>query len=107
MSRLKSMRKLLTSCLGLWLFLCAYMAAAETRVTTLVVPFSAGSAQDMFARLISEPLARELGASVMVDNKPGAGGTIASAFVANENQMARPICWPPTTIIWRGPCIRV
>ena len=83
MSRLKSMRKLLTSCLGLWLFLCANMAAAETRVTTLVVPFSAGSAQDMFARLISEPLARELGAGVMVVNKPGAGGTIASAFVAN------------------------
>jgi tripartite-type tricarboxylate transporter receptor subunit TctC len=78
-----SKRKLLTSCLGLWLFLCANMAAAETRVTTLVVPFSAGSAQDMFARLISEPLARELGASVMVVNKPGAGGTIASAFVAN------------------------
>jgi tripartite-type tricarboxylate transporter receptor subunit TctC len=83
MSRLKSMRQLLTYCLGLWLFLCANMAAAETRVTTLVVPFSAGSAQDVFARLISEPLARELGASVMVVNKPGAGGTIGSAFVAN------------------------
>ena len=82
MTRLKSMHRLLTSCLGFWLFLCANMAAAETRVTTLVVPFSAGSAQDMFARLISEPLARELGASVMVVNKPGAGGTIASAFVA-------------------------
>jgi tripartite-type tricarboxylate transporter receptor subunit TctC len=83
MSRLKSMRKLLTYCLGLWLFLSANMVAAKTRVTTLVVPFSAGSAQDMFARLISEPLARELGASVMVVNKPGAGGTIASAFVGN------------------------
>ena len=83
MTRLKSMHKLLTFCLGLWLFLCANMGAAETRVTTLVVPFSAGSAQDVFARLISEPLARELGASVMVVNKPGAGGTIASAFVAS------------------------
>jgi tripartite-type tricarboxylate transporter receptor subunit TctC len=65
-SRLKSMRKLLTSCLGLWLFLCANMAAAESRVTTLVVPFSAGSAQDMFARLISEPLAQELRVKVIV-----------------------------------------
>lgn len=49
---------------------------------SLVVPFSAGSAQDVLARVISEPLGRELSARVMVVNKPGAGGTIGTAFVA-------------------------
>ncbi len=49
---------------------------------TLVVPFSAGSAQDIFARLISEPLSQKLNSRVNVLNKPGAGGTIAAAYVA-------------------------
>ena len=57
--------------------------AQDVRSISLVVPFSAGSAQDIVARLISEPLGHELQTRVMVINKPGAGGTIASAFVAN------------------------
>jgi tripartite-type tricarboxylate transporter receptor subunit TctC len=58
-------------------------SAQDLRTISLVVPFSAGSAQDVFARLISEPLGQELQARVLVVNKPGAGGTIASAFVAS------------------------
>lgn len=57
-------------------------SAQDLRTISLVVPFSAGSAQDVFARLISESLGQELQARVVVVNKPGAGGTIASAFVA-------------------------
>ncbi|MEY2947438.1 MAG: hypothetical protein RL084_835 [Pseudomonadota bacterium] len=57
--------------------------AQDARPISLVVPFSAGSAQDIFARLLSEPLGHELQTRVLVINKPGAGGTIASAFVAN------------------------
>ncbi len=83
MTSLKSIRNVFSSCLWFSLFLSAQIGATENRLITLVVPFSAGSAQDMFSRLISEPLARELGANVMVVNKPGAAGTIASAFVAN------------------------
>ena len=37
----------------------------------------AGASADMVARLISEPLSRELGQPVIVDNKPGAAGAIA------------------------------
>ncbi len=58
------------------------ISAQDHRTISLVVPFSAGSAQDVSARLISEPLAQELHARVVVVNKPGAGGTIASAYVA-------------------------
>lgn len=57
--------------------------AQELRSITLVVPFSAGSAQDIFARIISEPLGQELRARVLVVNKAGAGGTFGAAFVAH------------------------
>jgi tripartite-type tricarboxylate transporter receptor subunit TctC len=59
------------------------VSAQDARTISLVVPFSAGSAQDIVARLVSEPLGQELQTRVVVINKPGAGGTIASAFVAN------------------------
>lgn len=57
--------------------------AQDLRVITLVVPFSAGSAQDVFARMISEPLGKELRGRVLVVNKAGAGGTLAAALVAH------------------------
>lgn len=56
--------------------------AQDFRSIGLVVPFSAGSAQDVFARMISEPLGHELRARVLVVNKAGAGGTLGAAFVA-------------------------
>lgn len=56
--------------------------AQESRTVTLIVPFSVGSAQDQFARMISEPLGQELHARVLVINKAGAGGTLGAAFVA-------------------------
>jgi len=48
----------------------------------LVVPFSAGSAVDVMARLVFAPVAKELGQSFVVENRVGAGGTIGMAAVA-------------------------
>ncbi|WP_297722197.1 tripartite tricarboxylate transporter substrate binding protein [Limnohabitans sp. Rim8] len=48
----------------------------------LIVPFPAGGATDIFARTLSQKLAEKLGTSVVVDNKPGAGGTLGSDMVA-------------------------
>ncbi len=50
---------------------------------TLVVGFAAGGSADTAARLIAKKLGENIGQSVVVDNKPGAGGNIAHQQVAN------------------------
>jgi len=53
-----------------------------TKAVQLVVPFAAGGPTDTIARLISVPMGQSLGQTVVVENVPGAGGTIASTKVA-------------------------
>lgn len=50
----------------------------------LVVPFPAGGATDILARAISQKAAEKLGQQIIIDNRPGAGGTIGSDFVAKS-----------------------
>jgi len=50
----------------------------------LVVPFTAGSATDILARTVGQKLTEMWGQSVVVDNRPGAGGTIGTASVAKS-----------------------
>jgi tripartite-type tricarboxylate transporter receptor subunit TctC len=49
---------------------------------SLVVPFAAGGPTDVMARTLSVALTKSLGQSVVVENRTGAGGTIAASFVA-------------------------
>src|SRR5215813_4661358 len=55
------------------------------RPITYVVPSSAGSSPDIVGRIIAEALAKILGQSVVVLNRPGAGGTIAAAAAAKAS----------------------
>ena len=48
-----------------------------------MVPFPAGGSVDLMARQYAEPMSRALGVPVIVDNRPGAGGSVASQLVAN------------------------
>ena len=50
----------------------------------LVVPFPAGGATDILARTISQKASEKLGQSIVIDNRPGAGGTIGSDHVAKS-----------------------
>jgi tripartite-type tricarboxylate transporter receptor subunit TctC len=60
----------------------AQAQAWPSRPITLVVPFAAGGNVDAVTRLLAPELAHRLGQNVMVDNAPGAGGTIATERVA-------------------------
>ncbi|MGA2944723.1 MAG: tripartite tricarboxylate transporter substrate binding protein [Xanthobacteraceae bacterium] len=55
-----------------------------TRPIRLVVGFAAGGGNDIFARLVAEKASQILGQSVIVENKPGAGGRIAPEYVLQQ-----------------------
>ena len=61
--------------------LSALAQAWPTKPVTLVVPFPPGGGNDLVARQIAPGLQQLLGQSVVVDNKPGAGGTLGVAYV--------------------------
>ncbi len=92
-------------CAALWLL--ATPAMADT--VKIVVPFAAGGPVDQLARLLASELGAKLNANVIVDDRGGAGGAIASEYVAHAapdgntvllaslgSQVLSPILKPPT-----------
>jgi tripartite-type tricarboxylate transporter receptor subunit TctC len=71
---------------GMWLAACS--AQAETwpsRLIKATIPFGAGSAADVVPRVVFDRLAVELGQAIVVENRPGAGGTIGTAAVVKAD----------------------
>ena len=67
--------------------LCAALSSAQTypsKPVRYVVPFPAGSGNDMVGRLITDQLTRKWGQQVIVENRVGASGTIGAAYVAKS-----------------------
>jgi len=80
--------KLIRSMVALWLAaLCVPLALAQSypnKAVRLIVPFTAGSATDILARTFGQSLSETWGQPVIVENRPGAGGTIGAAVVAKS-----------------------
>src|SRR5215216_2698173 len=57
-------------------------AAYPERLIRIVVPFAPGGGTDVIARALAQEMAKDLGASVIIENKPGAGTIIGTQAVA-------------------------
>ncbi|HEY9279833.1 MAG TPA: tripartite tricarboxylate transporter substrate binding protein [Eoetvoesiella sp.] len=84
-----SVLTLTLACMGLFSIVTPSIAADEAsnfpnRAVTIVSPFAAGGATDVLARLVAHRLGEIWKQSVVVENKAGAGGVIATAAVANS-----------------------
>ncbi|MGE4336252.1 MAG: Bug family tripartite tricarboxylate transporter substrate binding protein [Pigmentiphaga sp.] len=64
------------------------LAQAQTypdRAISMVIPFSPGGGTDVLGRITSEPLARELGQSIVVENRGGAAGAIGTSVITKAD----------------------
>lgn len=59
-------------------------APYPTRIIKIVVGFAAGGGNDIIARIIAQKLQDDLGQTVIVENRPGAGGRLAADYVKNQ-----------------------
>lgn len=73
---------LLLACLAIAFSSSARAQDWPARNVTVVVPLGPGSASDIMARVVSDQLGRQLNRTFVVENRPGAGGTIGAAAVA-------------------------
>lgn len=84
-------------------------AAAATypdRPVRIIVPYAAGGGTDIIARILAERMAGPLGQSVVVENKPGATGTIAAEYVAKSPADGYTLLMANTSVLTVTPHLR-
>ena len=62
----------------------AFAQDYPAKIVRMIVPFPPGGSTDVLARMVSQRLTETYGQNFIVDNRPGATGTIAGAFVAKS-----------------------
>ena len=77
-------KSLLIACISLIPFTTqsVFAQAWPNHTIKIVVPFGPGGANDLIARAAAEGMSKELGQSIVIENKPGAGATLGADFVA-------------------------
>lgn len=90
------------------LFSASAQAATDwpTRQVTIIVPLGAGGNTDLMARLAAQHLAAKFGQPFVVENKPGAGGALASAQVAHAAPDGYTIMFTPNSMILLTPLVQ-
>lgn len=82
--------------------LCAGIASAQKfpdRPVTLICPFTPGAAADVQLRALAQAMSKELGQTVLVDNRPGAAGTLGASVLANAKPDGYTLAQVTNTVI--------
>ena len=79
--------------------------AWPTKPIRIIVPFAPGGGTDVVARILAEQLTRKLGQTVLVENRAGANGNLAAAFVAKSEPDGYTLLFPNTSIMTIAPSI--
>ena len=83
-SRRKALMTLSALAAGAALSFAAAAQGFPTKPIKIIVPHAAGGNSDAFGRILAQKMSERIGQQVVVENKPGAGGTLASGFVAKS-----------------------
>ena len=95
------MNKFIRSICLLALVFATATAQAEnwpSRLIRATIPFGAGSAADVVPRLVFDRLSAEIGQSIVIENKPGAGGTLGTAMVVKADPDGYSILAPSSAL---------
>jgi len=95
-------RNLLRSAAAIAIFGVATTSFADTYPTkpvTIVIPFPPGGTLDVVGRMLAQKLTEQMGQSFIVDNRPGAGGTIGASVVKNARADGYTLLFSPSTFV--------
>ena len=70
-----------------------------SRTVTVIIPFPPGGTLDVVGRMLAQKLSEQLGQTFVVDNRPGAGGTIGASLVAKAKPDGYTLLFSPSTFV--------
>ncbi len=91
-----------------WTILASHAAVAAsypTRPITLVIPFAPGGSSSTAARSIADKMSETLGQQIVIDNRPGAGGTVATRAAAKATPDGYTILLVTSATLGTAPCL--
>lgn len=104
-SPLLGRRNVLAAAAGLGLGGMASLSASAQNVNRLIVPFPPGGPADFMGRLLTEKLKDDLGRTIVVDNRPGAGTRLAAEALKNAPADGATVLLAPVDPMFIGPAI--